>query len=127
MRIDVRQEGGAVVLAVSGRMDATTVDGFEAACRDRIAPENPRIVVDFAKLEYVSSAGLRGILTMEKESRAAKAGSRLSAIRKSGTAGYFFACGCATGGRRSIHSRMRGCRISACQRTPAPSAGWVST
>ncbi len=75
MRIDVRQEGGAVVLAVSGRMDATTVDGFEAACRDRIAPENPRIVVDFAKLEYVSSAGLRGILTMEKESRAA--GSRI--------------------------------------------------
>lgn len=66
MDITVLQQGDATILALSGRMDATTVGDFEQAWRDRIDAGETRIVVDLAGIEYISSAGLRGILALLK-------------------------------------------------------------
>jgi len=66
MAILTRNERGAVVVAVSGRLDAVTAPEFEAALNTSILQGNLRYVVDLDGLEYISSAGLRGILVIAK-------------------------------------------------------------
>ena len=75
MQITTVAHGDATVLTVAGKLDVTTVPEFEAALLDLIAKGRRRIVVDLAPLEYVSSAGLRVLLTAAK--RLQPAGGRL--------------------------------------------------
>lgn len=56
----------ALVLRVSGRLDATTAARFEEACRASIGPEVRNVVLDFAGVEYLSSAGVRAVLVLGK-------------------------------------------------------------
>jgi len=58
------------VLAVLGRMDTLTAPEFEAKCAACAAEGTTRIVVDLSGLEYISSAGLRGILSSAKKLKA---------------------------------------------------------
>ncbi|MBZ2170608.1 STAS domain-containing protein [Nitratidesulfovibrio sp. SRB-5] len=58
--------GGVTVLAFSGRMDATTVAAFDEAWRARLEAGANRLVIDLGGIEYISSAGLRGILGLLK-------------------------------------------------------------
>ena len=73
MQIDVSKQDGVTILKVSGRMDATTVTEFTEECQKHIKDGSGRFIVDLAGLEYISSAGLRGILTIGKACKAAKA------------------------------------------------------
>lgn len=73
MEIRETATDGISVLALSGRMDAVTAPEFEDAAKALLDKGATRIVVDMAGLEYVSSAGLRGILGLVKAVRA-KAG-----------------------------------------------------
>jgi anti-anti-sigma factor len=58
-----------MVVAVKGRMDAVSAPEFERAMTDHIATGANRFVVDCSALEYVSSAGLRSLLTTVKTLR----------------------------------------------------------
>lgn len=58
------------VVDVSGRLDATTACEFEEQCDKWLAENEIRVVVDMEKVEYISSAGLRSILTSAKKLRA---------------------------------------------------------
>lgn len=58
------------VVDVAGRLDATTACEFEQQCDTWIAAEEYQIVVDMNAVEYISSAGLRGILTSAKKLKA---------------------------------------------------------
>ena len=73
MQIDVNKQDGVTILKISGRMDATTVTEFTEECQKQIKDGSGRFIVDLAGLEYISSAGLRGILTIGKTCKAAKA------------------------------------------------------
>ena len=73
MQIDVAVQDGITIIKVTGRMDATTVGGFTDECQTQIRNGSGRFVVDLGGLEYISSAGLRGILTLGKNCKAAKA------------------------------------------------------
>lgn len=66
MDLQTRIEGSATVVTLSGRLDAVTAPEFEKSIRDLIDSGNIYIVVDFAQLDYISSAGLRGLLLMAK-------------------------------------------------------------
>jgi anti-anti-sigma factor len=66
MDLQTRTEGNAIVVAVSGRLDAVTAPEFEKNIREVIDNGNIYIVVDFEQLDYISSAGLRGLLLMAK-------------------------------------------------------------
>ncbi len=55
---------------VSGRLDATTSSEFEQECDSWIGAEEYQILVDMSAIEYISSAGLRGILTSAKKLKA---------------------------------------------------------
>jgi anti-sigma B factor antagonist len=57
---------GVTVLTLVGRMDATTVTTFEDACRACLEGGAQRVAIDMSGIAYVSSAGLRGILVMQK-------------------------------------------------------------
>lgn len=72
MRIDVkwREEGDTAIAAVLGRIDETSSDRFRALIEEGLEDSAPRaLVMDFARVSYISSAGLRVCLTLAKRLR----------------------------------------------------------
>lgn len=65
MEIIKTQENTALNIALEGRLDTMTAPEFENALKDSIEGVE-LLVLDFEKLEYVSSAGLRVILGAQK-------------------------------------------------------------
>ena len=64
-----------ITLKVKGRLDTTTAPSLEMIVAETVAACE-YLVLDFAGLEYISSAGLRVILKAQK-SMAAKGGMKL--------------------------------------------------
>ena len=52
-----------LIMFPDGRLDAQTAQDFETAVIQHIDSGEPLILLDFSKLDYISSAGLRSILT----------------------------------------------------------------
>lgn len=65
MTIDVKKEGEKLIVSPEGRIDAVTANEFSKAIDDNIEGVK-ELVFDFEKLEYISSAGLRVLLTAQK-------------------------------------------------------------
>ena len=65
MNIQKTVDGTALTVAVEGRLDTTTSPKLEEELRNSIAGVT-RLVFDFEKLEYISSADLRVLLAMQK-------------------------------------------------------------
>ena len=78
MEISERRLDSVIVLRPDGRIDNTTSAEFQARLLAVIKSETADIVVDFAAVEYISSAGLRALMTAArlktKERRLAAAG-----------------------------------------------------
>lgn len=70
MEIRESTADGVHVLSLSGRMDAATAPDFDAAAKALLDGGATRIVVDMEGLEYISSAGLRGVLVLVKSVKA---------------------------------------------------------
>jgi stage II sporulation protein AA (anti-sigma F factor antagonist) len=66
MDIQSKKEANATVVTITGRMDAITAPQFEKAFNELIAAGETSFVVELAGLDYISSAGLRGILAIAK-------------------------------------------------------------
>ena len=66
MDIKVRKESEAAVVSPTGRIDTVTAPEFEGALKDLIARGERRLVLDLGGVDYISSAGLRCILTAAK-------------------------------------------------------------
>ena len=65
LNIDKKTEGKKLVFKLSGRLDTTTAPELETEVKGHIdGVEN--LEFDFADLEYISSAGLRVLLTSQK-------------------------------------------------------------
>ena len=65
MNIQKTVSGTTLTVALEGRLDTTTALKLEEELRGSVAGVS-RLVFDLAKLEYVSSAGLRVLLAMQK-------------------------------------------------------------
>ena len=65
MMINKFQEGTALTLALEGRLDTNTAPELELVLNDSL-DDITALEIDFAKLEYISSAGLRVLLTAHK-------------------------------------------------------------
>jgi anti-anti-sigma factor len=62
---------GVAIAIVEGRLDAATAPEFDRWYAGRpTTPPTPRLVLDFSRLDYVSSAGLRSLLAAAKKARA---------------------------------------------------------
>jgi len=71
MEIKSQRLDASLVVSISGRLDAFTAPDFEAHCRRIIGEGERALILDFANLEYLSSAGLRAILSVAKAMSAA--------------------------------------------------------
>lgn len=65
MTIHHTENGAGLNVALEGRLDTTTASQLETFLKDHIAGKQ-ELSLDFAKLEYISSAGLRVLLGAQK-------------------------------------------------------------
>jgi anti-anti-sigma factor len=77
------KENNALIVKISGRMDAVTAPEFEKALGTWIDESEKHFVVDLSSLEYISSAGLRSILVVAKKLKALNGKILLAAMEES--------------------------------------------
>ncbi|MBQ4551651.1 MAG: STAS domain-containing protein [Clostridia bacterium] len=65
MTIDKNKNGAELIIALSGRLDTITAPRLEAELKESIDSVE-HLVLDFAELAYLSSAGLRVLLAAQK-------------------------------------------------------------
>ena len=65
LNINKKLEDKTLTVALEGRLDTTTAPQLEAELKNAL-PEVTSLVMDFEKLEYISSAGLRVLLSAQK-------------------------------------------------------------
>ena len=65
MNIEKIIDGKKLTIALTGRMDTTTAPSLEADLKQSIS-DVEELELDFAGLEYISSAGLRVLLSAQK-------------------------------------------------------------
>ena len=65
MTINKAINGNTLEIALEGRLDTMTAPELEAELNQSL-PGADRLVLDFSKLEYISSAGLRVLLSAHK-------------------------------------------------------------
>ncbi len=65
MTITTNQNGKALEIALEGRLDTMTAPELEAELSKTMG-EADSLVLDFSKLDYISSAGLRVLLSAHK-------------------------------------------------------------
>ncbi|MGG1550292.1 MULTISPECIES: STAS domain-containing protein [Paenibacillus] len=66
MIIQEREQGETVVLSLQGRLDANTSGSLESAFAKLVEQGKGKFVFNLEGLEYVSSAGLRSLLSAAK-------------------------------------------------------------
>lgn len=66
MTINTTKNGNEVTLEVAGRLDTITAPTLEKVIAEDISSSDA-LVLDFNKLEYISSAGLRVLLGAQKK------------------------------------------------------------
>jgi anti-anti-sigma factor len=70
MNLDTKTLEDYLVIEFDGRLDAVTADEVEVKIYDLINRGNKNIILDFAKLMFISSLGLRVVLATLKKVKA---------------------------------------------------------
>ena len=65
LNLDKKQETDKLTVALEGRLDTTTAPDLEKLLQESL-PGVTELVLDFEKLDYISSAGLRVLLAAQK-------------------------------------------------------------
>ncbi len=65
MEINKNLDGSKLTVALSGRLDTTTAPVFEKELKESLNGVTD-LTLDFSSLEYISSAGLRVLLSAQK-------------------------------------------------------------
>lgn len=66
MQIATQEQGNVAVVAVNGRVDSATAPDLESALKKLVETEKTQIVLDLMDVEYMSSAGLRAMVSTLK-------------------------------------------------------------
>lgn len=82
MNLVEEQQGNAVILSLDGRLDSVSAKAFEDKLMPLVDAKPELLIVDFAKLEYISSAGLRVLLMAAKRMKASQGNLALCAMRE---------------------------------------------
>jgi len=83
MQINQEREQGAVIVAPVGRVDSTTSASLDDHLLKLAAAGEKAIVIDMGGVEYISSAGLRVMLSLAKRTREIKGSLALCALGES--------------------------------------------
>ncbi|MGH2681758.1 MAG: STAS domain-containing protein [Actinomycetota bacterium] len=79
LEIEVRQEGGATLLALQGELDISSTERVEQELRRVEERSPPTLVIDLRPLRFIDSTGLR--LVLGADLRARREGRRLVIVR----------------------------------------------
>ena len=71
MELSVDKQNQTAIVAARGRLDAAGAPELETRCKALILEGSSRLLLDFAQVEYVSSAGLRSLLVLAKAVKSA--------------------------------------------------------
>ncbi len=74
MTIEIKEQNGSYVGHLTGWIDTALATQFLEELKPLLANADKNIELDCSKLEYICSLGLRGLLSLKKES-SAKGGS----------------------------------------------------
>ena len=66
MNINTKKEGRTLTVALEGRLDTTTAPDLEKEIKSSLEGVT-ELIMDFEKLDYISSAGLRVLLSAQKQ------------------------------------------------------------
>jgi len=66
MVIETVKETKATLLWITGRIDAITAPEFETTMNELLAAGETVFVIDFGRVDFISSAGLRSLLATAK-------------------------------------------------------------
>lgn len=80
MTIEKKVNGTALEIALEGRLDTMTAPELEAELNQSMGSADS-LKLDFSKLEYISSAGLRVLLSAHK-AMSAKGGMKLTNVNE---------------------------------------------
>ena len=69
MEVTSERQGTAVIVKTEGRVDGSNASDFQDALEDVIGPDDDSVILNLARLDYISSAGLRIILLSAKNLR----------------------------------------------------------
>lgn len=67
LEITVAEEGTKSVVALAGKLDTNTAPEFEELTNQLLADGVTHLVIDMSQCDYVSSAGLRVIMALQKQ------------------------------------------------------------
>ncbi len=88
MEIIVTEKPSATVFSICGRMDALSAPDAEARIRQWLEQNRTKLIMDLENLDYISSAGLRILLSAAKQMKA-RGGMLLLARLQSGVRQVF--------------------------------------
>ena len=71
MDTKIQNKEGTAVIALSGRIDTTAAPELEKQLNSLLGEGKNRILLDFAEVTYISSGGLRVLLSTAKKLRGA--------------------------------------------------------
>jgi anti-anti-sigma factor len=83
MDVSEQQVGRVWVVTARGRLDGATSGQFTQRVEALVTGNEPRVLVDFSGVEFVSSAGLRAVLTLVKKVKAVQGAFALCAVQPS--------------------------------------------
>ena len=72
MELDKRKENGMMIVTATERVDGVTSPELESYLADLVKETTANIILDFSELKYISSAGLRVVLSMVKKLKTQK-------------------------------------------------------
>jgi len=72
MELTTVKIGSVSVLDAAGRIDSVTAKSLEEKLLSLVREAPPALILDFTKVDYISSAGLRVLLVAAKQSKAAR-------------------------------------------------------
>jgi len=83
MEIHDERVGDTCVVTAKGRLDGGASAGFAERVSALIASNRPKLLIDFAGVDFVTSAGLRAVLLLVKKVKAAGGSFALCGVQDS--------------------------------------------
>jgi anti-anti-sigma factor len=69
MEIQKERVGDATVVTANGRLDGVYSTAFAKEVGELITGEKPKILIDFAEIDFVTSAGIRTVLLLMNKAK----------------------------------------------------------
>ncbi len=80
LNIQIEQDQGASIVRIEGRMDAASAPLLERKLMEQIDGGMIKLVLDFAEVNYLSSAGMRLLLSTTKKLKGGDGGLHLCSV-----------------------------------------------